>query len=43
VDVRIGIIHTVRELDIDLPEGTRHDEIVADVDRLSLNPMACSG
>ena len=33
MDVRIGIIHTVKELDIDLPEGTTHDEIVADVDK----------
>jgi hypothetical protein len=38
VDVRIGIIHTVRELDIDLPEGTRHDEIVADVDKALAQP-----
>jgi len=34
VDVRIGIIHTVRELDIDLPEGTAHADIVADVDKV---------
>ncbi len=33
MDVRIGIIHTVRELDIDLPEGTEHDKIVEDVDK----------
>ena len=34
MDVRIGIIHTVRELDIDLPEGTAHADIVADVDKV---------
>ena len=33
MDVRIGIIHSVRELDIDLPEGTKHDKIVEDVDK----------
>ena len=33
MDVRIGIIHTVRELDIDLPEATAHADIVADVEK----------
>ncbi len=33
MDVRIGIIQTVRELDIDLPEGTKHEKIVADVEK----------
>jgi hypothetical protein len=38
VDVRIGIVQTVRELDIDLPEGTKHDEIVADVEKAFSQP-----
>jgi hypothetical protein len=38
VDVRIGIIHSVRELDIDLPEGTKHDDIVADVEKALAQP-----
>ncbi len=33
MDVRIGIIHSVRELDIDLPEGTEKADVVADVDK----------
>jgi hypothetical protein len=33
VDVRIGIIQTVKELDIELPEGTTHDDVVAEVDK----------
>ncbi|MGA2528707.1 MAG: DUF3107 domain-containing protein [Acidimicrobiales bacterium] len=38
MDVRIGIIHSVRELDIDLPEGTKHDKIVADVEKALAQP-----
>jgi hypothetical protein len=38
VDVRIGIIHSVRELDIDLPEGTKHEKIVADVEEALSQP-----
>ena len=38
MDVRIGIIHSVRELDIDLPEGTKNDKIVADVDKALAQP-----
>ena len=38
MDVRIGIIQSVRELDIDLPEGTAHDDIVADVDKALAQP-----
>ena len=38
MDVRIGIIHTVRELDIDLPEGTTHADVVADVDKALTQP-----
>ena len=33
MDVRIGIIHSARELDIDLPEGTEKADVVADVDK----------
>ena len=33
MDVRIGIIQTVKELDIDLPEGMTHDDVVAEVDK----------
>lgn len=33
MDVRIGIIQTVKELDIELPEGTTHDDVVAEVDK----------
>ncbi len=33
MDVRIGIIHSMRELDIDLPEGTAHTDVVADVEK----------
>jgi hypothetical protein len=38
VDVRIGIIHTVKELDIDLPEGTTHADVVAEVDKAMAQP-----
>ena len=38
MDVRIGIIQTVKELDIDLPEGTSHDDVVADVDKALAQP-----
>lgn len=38
MDVRIGIIQTVKELDVDLPEGTSHAEIVADVDKALAQP-----
>lgn len=38
MDVRIGIIHTVRELDIDLPEGTAHADVVADVEKVLSKP-----
>jgi len=33
VEVRIGIIHTARELDIELSEETKHDDVMADVDK----------
>jgi len=38
VDVRIGIIQTVKELDIDLPEGTTHADVVAEVDKALAQP-----
>jgi hypothetical protein len=38
VDVRIGIIQTVKELDIELPEGTTHDDVVAEVDKALAQP-----
>ena len=38
MDVRIGIIQTVKELDIDLPEGTTHDDVVAEVDKALAQP-----
>jgi hypothetical protein len=38
VDVRIGIIHSARELDIDLPDGTKHDKIVADIEKALSEP-----
>lgn len=38
MDVRIGIIQTVKELDVDLPEGTTHDDVVAEVDKALAQP-----
>ncbi len=38
MDVRIGIMHSARELDIDLPEGTKHDDVVADVEKALAQP-----
>ena len=38
MDVRIGIIHSLRELDIDLPEGTDQADVVADVDKALGHP-----
>ena len=38
MDVRIGIIQTAKELDIDLPEGTTHEDIVAQVDKAFAQP-----
>jgi hypothetical protein len=32
VDVRIGIIHTPKELDIELPEGADRESVISDVD-----------
>ena len=33
MDVRIGIIQTPKELDVELAEGTDRDEVIADVER----------
>jgi hypothetical protein len=33
VDVRIGIIQTPKELDIELAEGTDRDQVIADVEK----------
>ena len=33
MDVRIGIIQTVKELDIELPAGVKHEDVVADVEK----------
>jgi len=38
VDVRIGIIQTAKELDIEFPEGTTHEDIVAEVDKAFSQP-----
>ncbi len=38
MNVRIGIIHSPRELDIDLPEAIKHDEVVADVEKALAQP-----
>jgi Protein of unknown function (DUF3107) len=40
VDVRIGIIQSPRELDVDLPEGTDRDHVLAEVDRVLADPSA---
>jgi hypothetical protein len=34
VDVRIGIIQTPKELDIELAEGTDRDQVIAEVERV---------
>lgn len=38
MNVRIGIIHSARELDIDLPESVKHDDVVADVEKALSQP-----
>ncbi|MGD1010984.1 MAG: DUF3107 domain-containing protein [Acidimicrobiales bacterium] len=38
MDVRIGIIQTVKELDVELPEGTTPDQVIADVDKALSQP-----
>jgi hypothetical protein len=32
VDVRIGVTHTTKELDVEMPEGTDTDELRATID-----------
>jgi hypothetical protein len=38
VDVRIGIIQTPRELDVELADGTDRDQVIADVERALSQP-----
>lgn len=38
MDVRIGIIQTAKELDVELAEGTERDGILADVEAALSNP-----
>jgi len=38
VDVRIGIIQTAKELDVELAEGTERESILADVESALSNP-----
>lgn len=38
MNVRIGIVHSARELDIDLPESAKHDDVVADVEKALAQP-----
>ena len=33
MDVRIGIIQTIKELEIELPEGTKREDVLADVEK----------
>lgn len=40
VDIRIGIIHSPREIDVDMPEGTDRDQLLADVGRVLEDPAA---
>lgn len=38
MDVRIGIIQTAKELDVELAEGTERETILADVESALSNP-----
>ncbi|EQD59668.1 ATP-binding protein, partial [mine drainage metagenome] len=40
VDVRIGIMHSPREIDVDMPEGTDRDQLLGDVGRVLEDPAA---
>jgi hypothetical protein len=40
VEVRIGIVQSPRELDVDLPDGGDRDAILAEVDRVLADPTA---
>jgi hypothetical protein len=34
VDVRIGITHTPKELEVEMPDDANRDEVVADIEKL---------
>jgi hypothetical protein len=34
VDVRIGITHTPKELEVEMPEDTNRDEVVANIEKM---------
>lgn len=38
MNVRIGIIHSARELDIDLSDSSSHDDVVAEVEKTLTQP-----
>ncbi|HLI45351.1 MAG TPA: DUF3107 domain-containing protein [Acidimicrobiales bacterium] len=38
MDVRIGIIQTAKELDVELAEGSDRDSVIADVERALSDP-----
>jgi hypothetical protein len=38
VDVRIGIIHTGKELEVELVDGSERDQVIADVEKSLSNP-----
>jgi hypothetical protein len=38
VDVRIGIIQTPKELDVELPDGADREQVIADVERALSEP-----
>jgi hypothetical protein len=40
VDVRIGIVQSPRELDVDLPDSTDREQVIADVERVLEDPAA---
>lgn len=40
MDVRIGIIESPREIDVDLVEGTDRDQVLADIGRVLEDPAA---
>ena len=40
MDVRIGVLHTPKEIDIELPSGTDRDEVRARIDAALGDPSA---
>jgi hypothetical protein len=38
VDVRIGIIHTGKELEVELVDGSEREQVIADVEKSLSNP-----